>query len=96
VVVAGWEVVIPVYVGETHARGLGGELLAQLCGVASWQQDEGFENDTMFGILPAVRAELRENCCAGGAMMHTGGGESGCSAAQRAEDSGFELEHGLR
>jgi len=95
VVVAGCEVVVPVYVGEAHAGGLGGELLAQLCDVPSWQQREGFENDAMFGTLPAVGAELREDRwtrCAGGRVVCTRGIERGWSGAEGAEDSGFEVE----
>ena len=55
-VIAGCEVVVPVYVWETHAGGLGGELFAEAGGVASWEEGEGFEDDAMFGVLPAVGA----------------------------------------
>jgi hypothetical protein len=59
VVIAGDEVPIPIYVGEAHAGGLGRELFAEFFGLASGQQGERFEDDAMFGILPAVRAEFR-------------------------------------
>jgi hypothetical protein len=91
--------VIPIYIGETHAGGLGGELFAEFRGLPSWQQREGFENDAMLGILPLVRAQLRENRCTAGHMVRTRGSETGLSAAQPTEDSGFEVEHvghGLR
>jgi hypothetical protein len=93
VVIAGDEVVVPVYVGESHTGGLGGELFAEFAGFAPWQHREGFKNDAMFGILPAVRAELRENRCTAGHMVFTGGRESGLSAAESAKDSEFEVEH---
>jgi hypothetical protein len=85
--------VIPIYIGETQKGGLGGELFAEFRGLASWQRGERFENDAMLGILPAVRAELRENRGTTGPRVRTGGGESGLFAAQPAEDSGFEVEH---
>jgi hypothetical protein len=109
VVIAGGEVVIPIYVGEAHAGGLGGELLAEFGGFASWQQGESFENDAMFGILPAVGAELggdRWTRCMGERMVCTtfctSRIECGWSGAERAKDSGFEVKqlgqvgHGLR
>jgi hypothetical protein len=103
VVIVGGEVVIPIYVGETHAGGLGGELFAEFGGLAPWQQGEGLENDAMFGIMPAVRAELREDRCTGGrlvcATVCTARIQRGWSGAERAEDSGFDVEqvgHGLR
>ena len=40
----------------THASGLGGELFAEAGGEASWEEGEGFEDDAMFGVLPAVGA----------------------------------------
>jgi hypothetical protein len=92
-VIAGREVVVPVYVGEAHAGGLGGELFAEFGGLPSRQQCKGFENDAMLGILPTVGAELRENGGTTGDMVLTGGGEGGMSAAESAKDSEFEVEH---
>ena len=80
-VIAGCEVVVPVYVGETHAGGLGGELFAEFGGLPSRQQGKGFENDAMLGILPAVGAELGENVGTGGEIVLAGGSESGLSGA---------------
>ena len=60
------EVVVPIYVGEPMRGGLGGELLAELGGEASWGEGEGFEDCAMFGILPIVGAEVGKECCAGG------------------------------
>jgi hypothetical protein len=94
--------VIPIYVGETHAGGLGGKLFAQVCGLATWQQREGFEDYAMFGILPAMRAELREDRCTVGRIVSSGGIERGWFGTECAEDSGFEVNqfgqvgHGLK
>jgi hypothetical protein len=88
--------VIPIYVGEAHAGGLGWELLAQVCGLATWEQDERFEDYAMFGILPAVGAQLSKDRCTGGRVVRARGIECGWRAAQSAEDSGFEIKHELR
>ncbi len=82
-VIVGCEVVVPIYVGEAHAGGLGWELFAECGGVASWEEGEGFEDYAMFGILPVVGAEVGEDCGVGG-----GGG----GGAEGAEDFGFQVE----
>ena len=89
--ITGDEVVIPIYVGEAHAGGLGGELFAEFGGSPSWQQREGFKNDAMLGILPAMCAEFCEDRCTSGRMVCSGGVERGCAAAECAENSGFEV-----
>jgi hypothetical protein len=48
---------------------LGWELFAEFGGGASWEQGESFEDYAMFGILPAVGAELREDGCTGGGVV---------------------------
>jgi hypothetical protein len=91
VVGAGCEVAVPVYVGETHAGGLGRELFAEAGGVASWEEGEGFEDYAIFGIMPVVGAEACEDCGAGGGVVVGGRG-----GAEGAEDFGFESEDELR
>ncbi len=79
---------IPIDLGEAHAGGLGWELFAELGGVASWAEGEGFEDYAMFGVLPLVGAELGEDCGAGGCVVRR--------VAESSEDPGFEIGRNVR
>jgi hypothetical protein len=55
--------------------------------LAAWQRGDGFEYNLMFGILPAVRAELQKDGGTRGWIVYG----RGRVAAESAEDVGLEL-----
>jgi len=94
------KILFPIYVREAHAGRLGGKLFAEFACFASWQSREGFEDDAVFGILPAVRAQVRKDGCTfrgkGGWIVYA----RRQVVAHCPENSGFEveakIEHGHR
>jgi hypothetical protein len=86
VVVAGGEVVGPVYVGEAHAGGLGWELFAEAVGEASWEEGEGFEYYAMFRSFSRILARGEAGGAAWCASVHR---------ARRILDSRSRMSWGL-